>query len=759
MAAYSKLVKKLTLAEKASLCSGKNFWNTQNIEKYQIPGFMVTDGPHGLRKQGGSADHLGLSDSVPATCFPTAAGLAASWNRELMEGVGRRLAHEAGAEDVAVLLGPGINIKRSPLCGRNFEYFSEDPYVSSEMASAYIHAVQKEGIGTSLKHFAVNNQEYHRLTVDARVDERTLHEIYLAAFEATVQNSQPWSVMCSYNKVNGVFASENHRLLTELLRDTWGFEGFVVSDWGAVNERVAGLKAGMDLEMPSSGGVGDKAIQDAVEEGTLDEAVLDRTVERMLAFADKAEKGLSRKQSVDKKEHHDFAVKTAAESMVLLKNEDVLPLQASESVAVIGEFAEQPRFQGGGSSKVNPAYLDIPLEQIKKTASADQQITYARGFHIDRNDTDDALMEEALAAAKAADKVVVYAGLPDRYESEGYDRTHLQMPANQAALIEELGRVHDNVVVLLSNGAPIEMPWLDSVKGVVECYLGGQGMGQASADILFGKVNPSGKLAETFPMTLQQNPSYLHFPGNKDSVMYGEGLYVGYRYYDAKEETPLFPFGYGLSYTTFSYSNLRIDQPEAGSTNVTVTCTITNTGSTAGKETAQLYVKDQESSLERPERELKGFTKVRLEPGESKDVTFELNERSFAYYHDGFSQWIVEPGTFTITVGASSRDLRLHEEVDISKDTRPVTRIHRNSRLGELAQHPDLKQVLEKHLAELASNNLFAQQMVEEGGTADPMMEAMMKEMPLRGLINFSSGHFTEQNLNDLIEACNIKIN
>lgn len=532
------LISQMTLEEKAGLCSGLDFWNTKGIERLGIPSVMVTDGPHGLRKQQGSADHLGLNDSVPATCFPSAAGLASSWDRDLIYRVGEALGTECQVENVAVLLGPGNNIKRSPLNGRNFEYFSEDPFLASEMAASHVKGVQSQGVGTSLKHFAANNQEHRRMSVDAVIDERTLCEIYLASFEGTVKQSQPWSVMSSYNQVNGEYASESHRLMTRILRDEWGFEGFVMSDWGAVNERVEALKAGLELEMPSSGGIGDAKIVDAVNSGELPVETLDLAVERMLSFIFKSVENRNPQAVFDVEKHHQLAREVARESMVLLKNEDgILPLAGSGRIAVIGEFARKPRYQGGGSSHVNPSRMDDAFEELQAVAGTSASFTYARGYELENDDTSADLLREACDTAAKADAAVLFLGLPDRYESEGYDRSHLQLPASHQALLEAVAAVQSEIIVVLSNGSPVEMPWLPQAKAVLEGYLGGQAFGGAVADLLFGEVSPSGKLAETFPMKLSDNPSFLNFPGEGDTVEYKEGLFVGYRYYDKKKSS------------------------------------------------------------------------------------------------------------------------------------------------------------------------------------------------------------------------------
>lgn len=744
-----ELIAAMTLEEKAGLCSGLNFWHTKGVERLGIPSVMMTDGPHGLRKQSTSSDHLGLNNSVPATCFPSAAGLAASWNRDLIRRVGEALGRECQAEGVAVLLGPGTNIKRSPLCGRNFEYFSEDPYLSSEMAARHIEGVQSQGVGTSLKHFAANNQEHRRMSTDAVVDERTLREIYLASFEGAVKQARPWSVMCSYNRVNGSYASENEYLLTDILRKEWGFDGFVVSDWGAVNDRVKGLQAGLELEMPSSGGMGEARIVAAVKSGELAEDVLDRAVERILDFVIRAADSRKPDQTFDPDLHHELARLAAQESMVLLKNDgNILPLRQEGTVAVIGELADKPRYQGGGSSHVNPTRLDRAREEMVRAAGATCRIVYAQGYELDGDAVKEELFEEAKQQAAQADAVVLFVGLPDRYESEGYDRTHMRLPANQLALIDALSGVQPNLVVVLSNGSPVEMPWIGKVKAVLEGYLGGQASGSAAADLLFGHANPSGKLAETFPVRLQDNPSYLFFPGEGDRVEYREGVFVGYRYYDAKEIEPLFPFGHGLSYTSFAYGGLTLDKSRMqDGEKLKVSLQVTNTGSRTGQEIVQLYVRDVESRVARPVKELKGFAKVELAPGQSRTVTFELDKRAFAYYNAELNDWHVETGEFRILIGKSSRDIVLEASVEVqSTVTLPIVYTP-NTLMGDLFGNPETLRIAKELMAATGLADLGS-----GDGEADEMMMAFLKYMPLRGAVAFSQGKFTDEMLSGVLE-------
>lgn len=743
-----QLIAQMTLEEKADLCGGADFWHMKGIERLGIPSIRLSDGPHGLRVQRNAADHLGIYDSEPSTCFPTAVGVASSWNRELIERMGAALGEECQAENVGVLLGPGVNIKRSPLCGRNFEYFSEDPYLSSEIAAHHIKGVQSQGVGTSLKHFAVNNQEHRRMTVDAIVDERTLREIYLASFEGAVKKSQPWTVMCSYNKVNGEYASENEYLLTDILKDEWGHEGFVVSDWGAVNERDNGLAAGLELEMPYDNG--SSKIVDAVKNGKLSEDTLNRAVERLLTVIFKAVDNKKPNATYDKEDHHQLAREVARESMVLLKNEGgILPLQKEGTIAVIGEMAKSPRFQGGGSSHVYPTLLEDISEEIAKSAGSGTEIVYAQGYKLAEDNIDASLVEQAKLAAKQAQAAVLFVGLPERYESEGYDRTHLLIPYNQASLIEAISEVQPNVIVVLSNGSPVEMPWLGKVKAVLEAYLGGQALGGAVADLLFGDANPSGKLAETFPMSLKQNPSHPNFPGERDRVEYKEGMMVGYRYYDTKDIEPLFPFGFGLSYTTFDYSDLTLSKKEmTDNETITVSVKVKNTGVRAGQEIIQLYVRDTVSTVIRPDKELKGFDKVQLEPGEEKTVRFVLDKRSFAYYNVEMKDWHVETGQFEILMGKSSQDVLLQDTVHVTSTMTLKRHYTRNSTLGDLLEDP----VAKSYLSQLLKRNPTEE---TKGGDAKEMEAAMFNNAPVRLLIWFSKGEMTEQKLEELLAAIN----
>ena len=722
------IIREMTLEEKAGMCSGKDFWHLKGVERLGIPEVMVSDGPHGLRKQAEEADHLGLNESIKAVCFPTACATACSFDRDLLEEMGERIGDECQAEDLSVILGPAVNIKRSPLCGRNFEYFSEDPYLASQMAAAHIKGVQSKNVGTSIKHFAANNQEHRRMSCSSEIDERTLREIYLAAFETAIKEAKPDTVMCSYNRINGEFASENHWLLTEVLRDQWGFEGYVMSDWGAVNDRVKGLKAGLELEMPGSGGNTDKEIVEAVKSGELEEAVLDRAVERILnivfKFTDNRQEG-----KFDLEEDHKLAAKIAGESMVLLKNEGVLPLPAQgKKIAFIGKFAETPRFQGGGSSHINSFKITSALEAVKEVA----EVTYAQGYDVKEDVIDQAMLNQAVETAKKADVAVIFAGLPDAFESEGYDRTHMRMPDCQNTLISEIAKVQENVVVVLHNGSPVEMPWADQVKGILEAYLCGQAVGQAEVDILFGKVNPSGKLAETIPYKLSDNPSYLNFPGDGQKVEYKEGVFVGYRYYDTKEMPVRYPFGYGLSYTTFEYSDLQLSSDKIKDTDkLKVTLKVKNTGNRAGKEIVQLYVADKTGAASRPVKELKNFVKVELQPQEEKTVEMELDKRSFAWYNTDIHDWYAASGEYEILAAASSRDIRLKKTVYVESTTELPMHIHMNTTIGELLENPKTKAVVEGMTDSLIQHMGGSSE--EENSAAS---EAITKEMSLKMMEN-----------------------
>ena len=733
-----ELVSKMTLQEKASMCSGADFWHTEAVQRLGIPASMVSDGPHGLRKQDQEGDHLGVNDSIKAVCFPAGCGTAASFNRELLTQMGETIGNECQAEGISVILGPAVNIKRSPLCGRNFEYYSEDPLVATEMAGALIQGVQSKNVGTSIKHFLANNQETRRMSGDSRVDERTLHEIYLAAFEGAVKKQKPWTVMCSYNKINGVYAAENRKYLTETLRDEWGFDGYVMSDWGAVNNRVEDLKAGLDLEMPSSLGVNDRLIVGAVQGGALKESVLDTAVERILNIVFRYEENRDKNAVWDKDKDHEMARKVAEETIVLLKNENILPLNEKDDIAFIGKYAEKPRYQGGGSSHINSHKVTSAMDAV----SGMSNIVYAQGYRDEEDKTDEKLLAEAIEAAKKAKVAVIFAGLPDAFESEGFDRKHMSMPDCQNELIEKVAAVQPNTIVVLHNGSPVEMPWVNQVKGIVEAYLGGQAVGGAVCDILFGKVNPSAKLPETFPLKLEDNPSYLSYFGEGDVVEYREGIFVGYRYYDKKKMDVLFPFGYGLSYTTFEYSDLKVDKESMKDTDtMTVSVSVKNTGNMAGKEVVQLYVADKESTVIRPVKELRDFAKVELAPGETKTVSFTLDKRAFAYYSVKIHDWHVETGEFDILIGKSSRDIVLSKTVTVESTVKLPFYYTTDTTVGDVMKDPRAWEIAKQ----LIDKNMFggggdAGSDAASEAISDEMTLAMMEYLPLRGPVSFQGG-------------------
>ncbi len=749
-----EIISQMTLEEKASLCSGGDFWHTKAVERLGVPAMMVSDGPHGLRKQKDEGDHLGVNDSIVAVCYPTGCASASSFNRELLMEMGRAIGEACQAEGVGVILGPAVNIKRSPLCGRNFEYYSEDPYVAGEMAASYIKGVQSKNVGTSIKHFMANSQETRRMSSDSRIDERTMREIYMPAFEKAVKESKPWTVMCSYNRINGTYAAENKKLLTDVLRDEWGFDGFVVSDWGAVNDRVAGVKAGLDLEMPPSCGVNDKLIEKAVKDGKLDEAVLDLTVERILQIVYRFMENRDKEAVFDKEKQHEFSRKVAEESLVLLKNDGILPLKKEQKIAFIGQYAKKPRYQGGGSSHINSYKVTGALELVKDMPN----VLFAEGYNDQEDKVDEKMVEEAVKAAKEAEVAVVFAGLPDAFESEGYDRTHMQMPKSQNHLIEEIVKVQPNVVVVLHNGSPVEMPWISKVKGVLEAYLGGEAVGEAEYRILFGEVNPSGRLSETFPLKLEDNPSYLYYIGEEDVVEYREGVFVGYRYYDKKKMDVLFPFGYGLSYTDFAYSNLKLDKKAMKDTEVlTVSVDVTNTGTMAGKEVVQLYVADEESTVIRPVKELQGFEKVELAPGETKTVSMKLDARAFAYYNVQLGDFHVESGSFKIMIGRSCTDIKLEDTVMVESTKVIQKKYHLNTTFGDISKDERAASFLEPLYAACTMLESCDTNSEESGlgSSSKAMQEAMMQYMPLRAMVSFQNGTIDFDELQKVIDKIN----
>jgi beta-glucosidase len=743
-------VSALTVEEKASLTSGGSFWTTKAVERAGIPAVMLTDGPHGLRKQREGGDHLGIGDSVPATCFPPAAALGSSWDAALAERVGVALGVESSIEDVAVLLGPGINIKRSPLCGRNFEYLSEDPIVSGVLGAALVRGIQSQGVGASLKHFAANNQEHDRMRSSSDVDPRPLREIYLRGFQRVVEDAQPYTVMCSYNRINGVFASENPWLLTRVLRDEWGFEGLVVSDWGAVNDRVAALAAGLDLEMPSSGGRTDAEIVAAVAGGALDEAVLDAAAARIARLATRWAATPRAEGPLDVEAHHALAREAAARSVVLLRNEGaLLPLDRSTRIAVIGAFADQPRYQGAGSSMIRPTRLDDALTAIRDAASG--EVAYAPGFSL-AAEADPAetarLRDEAVAAASTAEVAVVFAGLPARLESEGYDRDDIDLPGEQLALIDAVVAANPRTVVVLSNGSVVALPFADRVPAIVEAWLLGQAGGSATADILFGAVNPSGKLAETIPQRLADTPAFLDFPGEQGHVRYGEGLFVGYRWYDARGMAVAFPFGHGLSYTTFAYGDAVVSLTADGDVEVRVP--VTNTGDRPGREVVQVYTSLPGSAVQRAPRELKGFASVELLPGETREAVVAIRRADLAYWHIRADRWVVEGGEYVVEIGASSRDIRTVVTAAVAGDDvrLPLTR---ESSLAEVFAHPVAGPMVQQAMAGMAEMMEGASAVMPEGVS----VEKMMGSFPIGRVGMMAGGQVTPEMIDGLLAAAN----
>ncbi len=750
------LLKELTLEEKVSLCSGYDFWHTKEIKRLNIPSVMVSDGPSGLRKQDYEAGEKSVNTSIKAVCFPTGVSLAASFDVETVKNVGEAIADECQAENVAAILGPGNNIKRSPLCGRNFEYYSEDPLLSGKIAAAFIQGVQSKGVGTSLKHFCANNQEYRRNSYDSRIDERTLREIYLRSFEIAVKDSKPWTVMCAYNMVNGVQMSENKHILTDILRNEWGFDGLVVSDWGAVRDRVKGIAAGLDLEMPYSYAAYDKLVIDAVKNGELAESDLDACVERVLEFVYKAIKNHKDDVKWDKDEHHLLARNIAGECIVLLKNDNkALPVKSDEYALFVGGFAKKPRFQGGGSSHINCSSIDSILMAVQWNS----KVTYEEGFSASDDSYDEAKFNRAVSAAKDADKVVVFAGLPDLYECEGYDREHLDLPKVQNDIIDAIAAVNPHVIVVLENGSPITMPWLSKVEAVLETYLCGEGVGVATADVLYGKNNPSGRLPETFPMRLEDNPSYIDFSGDVTEIDYREGIFTGYRYYTKKKMPVLFPFGYGLSYSSFTYGMMGVDTEEMkDDETLEVTVDVINESSVPGKEVVQLYVEPDipNTKVRRAVRELKAFTKVFLDAGEKKTVRFILDKSAFAYYDTSISDWYVEPGDYRIEICRNAEDVISYKTVKVipKKAKKPV-----------YTENSVYKDIMENHSAAKIAAPYFdkylfkdpdsqsTDEVATEAFGSDP--DIFLRDTTLRNVVNMSFGKVTYEDMRELLEKLN----
>ncbi|MCK8061608.1 MULTISPECIES: glycoside hydrolase family 3 C-terminal domain-containing protein [unclassified Fusibacter] len=783
----NEIIDQLTLEEKASLCSGSGFWETQAIKRLAIPQIRLADGPHGLRKQDDTEDHLGMNAATEAVCFPTASATASSWDRDLLYDIGQALALACNHEGVGVLLGPGANIKRSPLCGRNFEYISEDPYLTGKMAAAFIRGVQNNGVGTSIKHFAANNQEHRRMTIDSVVDERTLREIYLTGFEIAIKESNPWTVMCAYNKLNGVYCSDNKYLLTTILRDQWRYQGVVVTDWGACNDRVEGIKAGLELEMPSSGGLNDEKIIQAVKDGTLTEAELDKVVFRFLKLVEDAKHYAKTTAEEPIREQEELAYKASVESSVLLKNEgQLLPLSGEEPVLFIGEFFKKPRYQGSGSSRINPTRVVSAFDAV---SALGYPFDYEQGYDMETDIPDAVLMQKAVKKASQAKTVVIFAGLTDDYESEAFDREHLNLPMSHSLLIESVAGVNPNVVVVLQNGAPIVMPWLIGVRSVLETYLSGQMGGAATIDLIYGNQNPSGKLAETFPLALEDCPSTEWFRMGPNSVEYREGLYVGYRYFNTFNKEVLFPFGYGLSYTFFEYNKLRVSKSKISENEeVDVYVTVTNTGERAGSEIVQLYVSDVQSTVHRPNMELKGFARVTLKPGERKVVKMTLDRRAFAFYNTLEEKWEVESGDFSIMIGKSSDYIVLVDYVEVKGSDKILVSLkdllsaYHNREYLNVSDatfkrllgrkppnnHPykqghftlnatvgDIKHTLAGRVLYKIGKGRFNEMAKDHDKSFKKLVDAMIEDTPLRSIVLMSRGKISFRKINAVLHMVN----
>ncbi|MGN1417719.1 MAG: glycoside hydrolase family 3 C-terminal domain-containing protein [Acutalibacteraceae bacterium] len=783
---HSEIVSKMTLEQKADFVSGYDYWHLEKSDELGLPQIMVTDGPTGLRKKNPDGNSVGLGNSYPATCFPTSATVASSWDLDLIRQEGEALGEECLKERVSVLLGPGVNIKRAPTCGRNFEYFSEDPYLSGKCAAAWINGVQSKGVGTSLKHFAANSQEAYRMVVNEVVDERAMRELYLTAFEIAVKEAQPWTIMNSYPRVNSVYASESVENQQKIARGEWGFDGLFMTDWGSSVDRVPGLVAGTDLEMPSSGTLNKTKIMEAVRKGELDEAILDERVDAVVDLILKSKPALEEKHTFDVEAHHATALKIAENSMQLLKNEDnILPLKPGARVAVIGEMAVSPRFQGAGSSVVNPIK---PIENAFVNLKAmGVHVTYSKGYDKSKDEIDAKLFVQAVKNAKNADVAVVFAGLTEEFEGEGYDRLSIEMPNCHNVLISEVAKANPNTVVVLAGGSVVRMPWINEVKGLLNSGLGGQASGKAVAKILTGAVNPSGKTTETYPLCESDNPTYGNYPGGPVTSEHRESVYIGYRYYDTAKKEVLFPFGFGLSYTQFKYSAMRVSKKNIKDTDkVTVSFKIKNVGSVAGAEVAQLYVADKKSTIFRPEKELKAFTKVYLEPGEETSVKFTLSKRAFAFFNVNTHDWCVESGEFEILVGASSRDIKLKSAVNVEAtqeceipdyrksapayydDIENITREDFAAVYGELpAQERDPKSKIDIYccLDDARETkwggiicNLINKIMTGFGSDANgdgKMIAAMATQIPIRNFVSMSMGVFTPEMAQGLIDILN----
>lgn len=773
------IVAALSLEEKVRLLSGRDFWHLEAVTSAGLPAVMITDGPHGLRKQVGDVEQIGLGASVPATCFPTASGLAASWDVELLNEVGVALGRECRAEDVAVLLGPGMNLKRHPAGGRNFEYLSEDPLLAGRLAAALVTGVQSQGVGTSLKHFAANHQETFRMVIDTIVDERTLRELELTAFEIAIGESSPWTVMCAYNRLNGRFCADSRWLLTEVLRDEWGFDGLVMTDWGAADDRVLGVAAGLDLEMPGNGGAFDADVIAAVRSGRLAEADVDRAATRVVDVVRKARPNVSSDDRFDADAHHDLARRAAVGATVLLTNDGILPLQPAGRIAVVGAFAAEPRYQGAGSSQVNPTRLDTALDRLRDRLGDDVEVAYAPAYDATTGETTLSDLDAAVAAARDADAVVLFVGLPGRYESEGFDRDHLRLPEGHTRVIGAVLDSNPRTVVVLCNGAPVELPWADRPAALVESYLGGQAWGSAIVDVLLGDADPGGRLAESFPVRAADLAADRNFPGHPKQVEHREGLYVGYRFHDTAGVPARFAFGHGLSYTTFRLDDLDVT---GSGQRFTVRVRVTNAGERPGSEVVQVYVRDVDTTVHRPDKELRGFVKVHLDAGEARTVSVELGPRAFAFYDVASAAWQVEAGTFEVLVGVSSVDIRATATIEVASDfvpqpspaptglvaddaefaallgrpvptPDPVLPFHRNSAVADL-DATWLGRLVKRAIVWAARRETDEVNADSDEATRR-MFETVIVEAPLRGLVTLGGGKVSFTALDALIDLLN----
>ncbi|MBE6786278.1 MAG: glycosyl hydrolase [Ruminococcaceae bacterium] len=785
---YLDILSKLTLDEKLSLLSGKTYWLTQEIDRLGVPSVWMSDGPHGMRKEKQTGGTNIMQESETSTCFPTAVTTASSWDTDLLEQVGATIADEAKALKVTTVLGPGVNIKRSPLCGRNFEYISEDPFLTARLGAAYVHGVQKNGIGVSLKHYCANNEEHIRMSIDSVVDDRALREIYLSAFEHIVKTEQPTTVMCSYNRIYGTYLSDSKKMLTDILRDEWGFKGIVVSDWGAVNDRVEGIKAGLDLEMPGNKGMNNKYIKKALDEGRITIEDVDKLVYRMIKFAFECKANEGEGYDIDFAAHHELAKKAAAQSAVLLKNEGALPLKDYQSVAVIGALADKLRYQGAGSSHIN-AWKTVSFKKAMENKG--QAFTYAPGYTLKGDGYSKKLIAEACEAAKGKEAVLVFIGLTDAFESEGFDRKHMDMPASHAVLVEELSKVNDNIIVVLSCGSPITIgDWEKKTKAILNMYLPGQAGGEAAYDLIYGKTNPSGKLAETFPLSNDDNLVSAYFPMGPRTVEYRESIYVGYRYFDKAGKAVKYPFGHGLSYTSFEYSDLKLSKNEIteGDT-LTLSFKVKNTGTVAGAEVAQVYVVNPESKIYKAEKELKGFKKVFLEAKEEKTVEITLDEKAFSFYNVLISDWHAESGSYGLLVGSSSKDIRLEGAVSVNtaKPDAPVpdysesAPCYYNMESTTFVTDDEFRAVLGREIPDnsefvkgnLTINSSVSQVAVSPFGKAlckilcngakvvaltaenPDMITESIKDMPLRSFSGFTGGLLSPTTVEGILDLCN----